>query len=65
MKFHTGKEFETRLREEILLRKDGAWFIIPEALRSDAAVKGILEEHAKRLFEAFRKRLPALREKHK
>jgi hypothetical protein len=49
----------------LLALGSGAWFIIPEALRSDAAVKGILEEHAKPLFEAFRKRLPALREKHK
>jgi hypothetical protein len=65
MKFHNGKEFESRLREEILLRKDGAWRIVPEALRSDPEVKGVLEEHARPLFDAFRKRLPSLREKYK
>jgi hypothetical protein len=64
MKFHNGKEFVTRLREEMLLRRDDRWFVVPEAFRSDPDVSAAMGEHGKRLFKAYREQLPALVEKY-
>jgi predicted lipid-binding transport protein (Tim44 family) len=50
-------ETQTMRREQFLLRHNGAWWLVPELIRSDPAVRPLLDADFRALFEWYRAQL--------
>ena len=58
-----GKK-ESIIRDEFMLKQKGKWRVVPEALRSDPAVRPLLDDDMKSLFKWYRANVDDLRKKH-
>ncbi|MFC2172679.1 hypothetical protein ACFLU6_08615 [Acidobacteriota bacterium] len=50
-----NEETYRRLRDEFMYNRDGQWLAVPEGVRSDPAIKPLLDDDFHKLFEWYRK----------